>query len=177
MRWIHAPRTPPTPSPTTPDPTIQPTGARSTVALSIALDGISCAEFGDDEEASLVTALATEGKHERGSALKSARNALIAKLVEGVDSEEEAARLTGEAKTSWETTLRSIMRTKVAEEGVRIDGRATDEIRAIAVEVGVAVVVSRWGWDCGWCLVAGAGWCSGSGAGAAAEASWGCSCG
>ena len=38
-------------------------------------------------------------------------------------------------------------------------------------------VVSRRGWDCGWRLVAGAGWCSGSGAGAAAEASWGCSCG
>lgn len=47
----------------------------------------------------------------------------------------------------------------------------------VEVEVVVAVVVSRRGWDCGWRLVAGAGWCSGSGAGAAAEASWGCSCG
>ncbi|MEC7987230.1 MAG: polyribonucleotide nucleotidyltransferase [Myxococcota bacterium] len=89
-------------------------------------------------EAALVTALATEGKHERGSALKAARNALIEQLVEGEESEEEIERLTKEGKSSWEATLRSIMRTKVAQEGIRIDGRATDEIRSIAVEVGVA---------------------------------------
>ena len=89
-------------------------------------------------EAALEQALATPGKHERGAALKAARNELIAKLTEGVEDEAEVSRLTGEAKDSWEATLRSQMRTKVATQGVRIDGRATDTVRNITIEVGVA---------------------------------------
>ena len=89
-------------------------------------------------EAALREALGTSGKHERGSALKSARNALIAKLTEGEEDEARVAHLTSEGKSSWETTLRHLMRTRVATEGIRIDGRATDTVRKITVETGVA---------------------------------------
>ena len=77
------------------------------------------------------------GKHERGAALKAARNALIEQLVDGKD-EDEAANITGEAKNAWEKLLRKEMRTKVATEGIRIDGRQTHDIRPIWIETGVA---------------------------------------
>ena len=88
-------------------------------------------------EASLVEALAVTGKHERGAALKAARNALIAQLVDGKE-EEDASSITGEAKNAWEKLLRKEMRTKVATEGIRIDGRQTHDIRPIWIETGVA---------------------------------------
>lgn len=89
-------------------------------------------------EAALTTALATEGKHERGAALKAARSEIIAKLVDGVEDAEKVSYMTSEAKQSWEASLRHLMRTRVATEGIRIDGRATDKVRKITVEAGVA---------------------------------------
>ncbi|MEL6349520.1 MAG: polyribonucleotide nucleotidyltransferase, partial [Myxococcota bacterium] len=86
----------------------------------------------------LRNALGVRGKHERKTALKSARNDVIGQLVEGVEDSAEVERLTGEAKQAWEGLLRSVMRTQVIEDGIRIDGRVQDEIRSIWCEVGVA---------------------------------------
>ncbi len=86
----------------------------------------------------LVEALATTGKHERGIALKAARNSVISQLTDGVDDADEVARITDEAKASWEKLARHVMRTAVIEKGMRIDGRATDEIRDIWSEISVA---------------------------------------
>jgi polyribonucleotide nucleotidyltransferase len=80
---------------------------------------------------------ATPGKHERKAALKALRNAAIAELVEGAD-EATAEALTNDFKQAFEKASRGAMRTRVIAEGVRIDGRATDEIRDIWCEVGVA---------------------------------------
>jgi polyribonucleotide nucleotidyltransferase len=87
--------------------------------------------------ASLNEAMAIREKHARKDALKAARNAVIDQIVAGLD-EDEAARVTKDAKTAWDKLIGRTMRQRVAHEGVRIDGRATDEIRFIECEVGVA---------------------------------------
>jgi polyribonucleotide nucleotidyltransferase len=92
------------------------------------------AENGAD---ALATAMATPGKHARSDALKAARNALIAKLVDGRDDKEKATYTAG-AKLAWESMIRGKMRRDVLNTGKRIDGRAPDGIRAIWCEVGVA---------------------------------------
>ena len=86
---------------------------------------------------SFVAALAIKGKHERKVALKAARNAVIESLVDG-KSDDEVGALTGDAKEAWEKLVRKVMRTTVIAEGKRIDGRATDEIRDIWCELGIA---------------------------------------
>jgi polyribonucleotide nucleotidyltransferase len=88
-------------------------------------------------KAALVEAMNVPGKFERKAAMKDARNAVIAQIVAGLD-DAEAARLTEAAKMAWESLTTKVMRGKVIEQGVRIDGRATDEIRDIWCEVGIA---------------------------------------
>jgi polyribonucleotide nucleotidyltransferase len=88
-------------------------------------------------KAGLITALAVAEKHARKKALKAARGAVIDSLIDGKD-EDEAARLTGEAKSAWEKLIRVTMRTTVIAERKRIDGRAPDEIRGIWCETTVA---------------------------------------
>jgi polyribonucleotide nucleotidyltransferase len=82
-------------------------------------------------------AMATPGKHERKTAMKVARGAIIDNLTAGKD-EAEALRITEDAKAAWEKLVRKTMRELVLSHGRRLDGRATDEIRPIWVEVGVA---------------------------------------
>ena len=103
-----------------------------------AVDADVAAKLEELGKASLIEALAIREKHARSAGLKEARNAVIAQLVDGIDDEAEVARVTGEAKSAWSALLSSVMRTTVIEQGTRIDGRATDEIRDITVEVGVA---------------------------------------
>jgi len=92
------------------------------------------AELGKD---ALVEAMAVRAKHARGAAIKAARNATIEQLVAGVEDADEVERLTNEAKGAWEKLIRNTMRKKVISERVRLDGRATDEVRDITVQVGV----------------------------------------
>jgi polyribonucleotide nucleotidyltransferase len=87
---------------------------------------------------SLKAAMAIPGKHERRDAIKAARDAAIAALVDGLSDEAEIARLTTAAKAVWEKMGRTAMRQRVVNEGVRLDGRATDEVRFILAQVGVA---------------------------------------
>jgi polyribonucleotide nucleotidyltransferase len=78
------------------------------------------------------------GKFERGTGLKNARNGLIDSLVDGVEDADEVESLTNDAKKIWDKMVSETMRRNVVESGVRIDGRSTDEIRHIWIEVGVA---------------------------------------
>jgi polyribonucleotide nucleotidyltransferase len=92
-------------------------------------------------ETSMVAALAIPGKHERGAALKAARNELIAGWLEGQDLGGDAAgaaEATEHLKEAWSKLLKKVMRSTVISEGRRIDGRAPDEIRDIWCEVGIA---------------------------------------
>jgi len=86
----------------------------------------------------LDNAMGIAGKHERNSGLKEARNSLIEGLLEGVEDEGEIATLTAEGKNIWSKMVAETMRRNVVESGVRIDGRATDEIRPIWIEMAVA---------------------------------------
>jgi polyribonucleotide nucleotidyltransferase len=86
----------------------------------------------------LTKAMATEGKFERGAALKTARNALIEELNANIEDEASKNERKSQAKEVWSKTLSELMRSSVVEKGIRIDGRATDEIRDIWIEVGVA---------------------------------------
>ncbi len=92
-------------------------------------------ELGSD---SLVAAMAVRSKHDRRDAIKAARDAAIAQLIDGVEDEAEVARLTGEAKAAWEKLIKKTMRQTVIRDRVRLDGRSTDEVRNITVQVGVA---------------------------------------
>jgi len=89
-------------------------------------------------QAKLDAAMGISGKHERGAGLKSARNELIEALVDGVEDEEMVASMTKDAKKIWDKMVSETMRRNVVESGVRIDGRKTDEIRPIWIEVGMA---------------------------------------
>ena len=84
----------------------------------------------------LIPALAVREKHARSAALKAARDEVIAGLSEGLEGDELSA-FVSDAKQSWDKLLRAHMRSTVVEQGVRLDGRATDEIRDILCEVGI----------------------------------------
>jgi polyribonucleotide nucleotidyltransferase len=85
----------------------------------------------------LVAAMATKGKHERSDAMRAARKALVAQLLEGVEAD-KVKSTTADIELAWEKLKAKVMRQQVTEMGLRIDGRATDEIRSIACEVSVA---------------------------------------
>ncbi len=82
-------------------------------------------------------ALVTAGKTERREAFAAAKIAGIAAATEGLAGDAAAAIgvLAGEVV---DKIVKTEMRKRVIEQGVRIDGRATDEIRPIWCEVGVS---------------------------------------
>ncbi len=85
----------------------------------------------------IVAALATPGKHDRSAALKAVRNGIIAKAQEGQD-EETAEATKADIKLAFSKFEIGLIRSKVVREGVRMDGRAPADIRAIWCEVGTA---------------------------------------
>ena len=91
-----------------------------------------------DGQDKLNDAMGISGKHERNSGLKNTRNGLIEGLVAGLEDEDEVASITKDAKKIWDKMVSETMRRNVVESGIRIDGRQTDEIRHIWLEVGVA---------------------------------------
>ena len=101
-------------------------------------DETVAAKVAELEKGTLLEAMSITRKHERSAGLKAARNAVIDQLVDGIDDDAEVARVTKEAKAAWSKLVSKTMRKRVTEQGVRIDGRATDEIRDLDVQVGVA---------------------------------------
>jgi polyribonucleotide nucleotidyltransferase len=88
--------------------------------------------------APLIAAMAIPGKHERKDAMKDIRDGIVAKLTEGIEDEEQVATITADAKDAWSKLVKGEMRKAVIEKGVRIDGRATDEVRDIWCETKLA---------------------------------------
>ncbi len=70
-------------------------------------------------------------KQERAAAEEEAREQVLAEL--GSDDPEELAA----AKRALRSLLKSMMRQRVAEEGVRLDGRGYTDVRPITAEVGI----------------------------------------
>jgi polyribonucleotide nucleotidyltransferase len=70
------------------------------------------------------------GKQERNDAEAAAREATFGELQLADEELEPAGR-------AWKSVLKDMMRARVAEEGVRLDGRGPEEIRPLHVEVGV----------------------------------------
>jgi polyribonucleotide nucleotidyltransferase len=83
------------------------------------------------------SALRVRTKHERRDGLAAAKVAGIAAATQGMDDSAAAATAVV-ADQIVERIIKAEMRGMVIEQGVRLDGRATDEIRAIWTEVGVA---------------------------------------
>jgi polyribonucleotide nucleotidyltransferase len=72
-------------------------------------------------------------KQERNNAQDEALAATIAELSLAEDDAEGLAQ----AGRAFKSAAKDMMRKRVVEDGVRLDGRATDEVRPITVEVGV----------------------------------------
>ncbi len=88
--------------------------------------------------ASVKKALKTTGKAERRAALGAAKVAAVAAATAGLVDAATIATATAAAGEVVDKIVKTEMRKQVIAEGVRIDGRATDEIRAIWTEVGVS---------------------------------------
>ncbi len=71
------------------------------------------------------------GKQERNEAEAAALEATLAEL--GIDDEHEDF---GAAKKAFRSVLKKIMRKRVIDEGVRLDGRGVTDVRPITVEIG-----------------------------------------
>ncbi len=79
-----------------------------------------------------------KGKHERADALKAVKTQMRADLGaadDATDAEKEERR--SDLGTVHGKLVKTLMRDRVIKTGVRLDGRALDEIRDISVEVGV----------------------------------------
>ena len=77
-------------------------------------------------------------KHERGDALAAAKVATVAAVTAGIEDATVAAATGTQAGELFDKLFKAEMRKKVIEQGVRIDGRACDEIRPIWCEVGLS---------------------------------------
>ncbi len=85
----------------------------------------------------VVDALRTFGKAERRDKMAAAKSAAVATATAGLDGAAAASAATA-AEGIVEKLIKKEMRGRVISEGVRIDGRACDEIRPIWIEVGLA---------------------------------------
>ncbi len=74
-------------------------------------------------------------KQERGDAQDAAQQAVMAEL--GLDGEDADAAEFAAAKRAFKSVLKDMMRARVVDEGVRLDGRGPTDIRTLSAEVGV----------------------------------------
>jgi polyribonucleotide nucleotidyltransferase len=83
-------------------------------------------------------ALKIAGKVERKDAFAAAKVAGVAAATAGIDDDAKAAIIGAQASDVVDKVVKTEMRKRVIDQGIRIDGRATDEIRPIWCEVGVS---------------------------------------
>jgi polyribonucleotide nucleotidyltransferase len=81
-------------------------------------------------------ALLTRGKAERSTNLKALRNGIIEGLVPDSEAEGAPDRI-GELKSAFSAVEKKELRRMILEENLRTDGRRSDEIRPIWIEVGM----------------------------------------
>ena len=79
----------------------------------------------------LSSALKIAGKHQRGDAIKAIKSEVNTKIAETYPEHSK------KVSALFEQMIASIMRTRILEEGIRIDGRPTNEVRPIEIEVGI----------------------------------------
>jgi len=84
-------------------------------------------------EPKLASVVTIADKQERNQAQDDAKEATFAELGLAEDDEDGQAQ----ASRAFKSVLKEMMRKRVVDEGVRLDGRSADEIRPISVEVGV----------------------------------------
>lgn len=85
-------------------------------------------------------ALLIADKHDRTLRLEEIKAELVANLC---GTEEEQGQLYGEdkaVKAAFSSLQKKIVRMRIADEGIRIDGRALDELRPVSAEIGVLKV-------------------------------------
>jgi polyribonucleotide nucleotidyltransferase len=81
-------------------------------------------------------ALTIAGKHERSDALDAIKTDLATHLADTWGQEEHAAKA-DQVKRAFKSLQQGIMRRRVVDEGVRLDGRGPEDIREITCEVGL----------------------------------------
>ncbi len=81
------------------------------------------------------TAMATADKNARNSHLATIESGLIATLVGSDDAPGQFAGRVKEIKAAFRSLQKQVVRTRIVEEGVRIDGRTTTQIRPLSAEV------------------------------------------
>ncbi|MCB9759186.1 MAG: polyribonucleotide nucleotidyltransferase [Alphaproteobacteria bacterium] len=86
----------------------------------------------------LAEAQATASKHERKDNINNLKRQAIAELTSSIEDEAAAAEAATNVVAAFDKLAKRLMRTRVIQDAVRIDGRAPDEIRDIWCEVGVA---------------------------------------
>jgi len=113
---------------------------KRTVIEPVELDADVLAYVFENGEKPLRAALAIPGKHERKDGIKDARNGVIEAMLaaRGIHDSAAVEAATIDAKNAWDKLTRAVMRKDVIERGIRLDGRATDEIRTITCQVGLA---------------------------------------
>ena len=83
-------------------------------------------------------ALAVTGKHARRDAIKAVSESIKADLIDALAGAADLDVQLKQAETALEKLSTKVMRQRVIKENLRIDGRASDKIRAIWSEVGMA---------------------------------------
>lgn len=76
-------------------------------------------------------AVLTKGKFERGHAMNAVRDEIIASLM----SDDDGDSRKDELKDVWEIVKKKFLRDMILDEGLRADGRKTDEVREIQIAV------------------------------------------
>jgi polyribonucleotide nucleotidyltransferase len=108
--------------------------------VAATLDNSIKAQVEKEAKTALQKALKTKDKSTRYEMVAAAKKAAIAALVPAtlVESKpEEAKKLEGDVKSSFELLQYNLMREMILSEKIRIDGRDTKTIRPISVEAGI----------------------------------------
>jgi polyribonucleotide nucleotidyltransferase len=82
-------------------------------------------------------AMSIADKHDRDAKLKEIEASLVADLVGTADAPGAFAGRGGELKKAFRSLQKQIVRARIVDDGVRIDGRGTADLRAISAEVGI----------------------------------------
>ncbi|MDH5510842.1 MAG: polyribonucleotide nucleotidyltransferase [Nitrospinota bacterium] len=99
--------------------------------IPMAEEAPEAAEILAKVEGGLKAALLTKGKFERKNALKALRDEGVAQIMGESQDEVKKKAL----KNGFETIQKKFVRNMILEEGIRADGRKTDEIREITIAV------------------------------------------
>jgi polyribonucleotide nucleotidyltransferase len=85
----------------------------------------------------LAKAVTIAGKHERGEATDAVTASAVAALAGSPDAPGELAGREKEIKEAVRSLTKKLVRKRIVEEGLRIDGRGTTDLRPVSAEVGL----------------------------------------